>query len=76
MQITPSECVCSYTNNALTSTNNLRIVLHQIYVGLFVEFVVKNPLAPVEHPNGAGVYNEMFEMGLETFIVSYSPIRL
>jgi hypothetical protein len=51
-------------------TNNLRIVLHQIYVGLYVEYVVKNPLSPVEHPDGVGVYNEMFEMGLETFIVS------
>ena len=47
----------------------MRIVLHQIYVGLYVEYVVKNPLSPVEHPSGLGVYNEMFEMGLETFIV-------
>ncbi|KAI9721556.1 MAG: hypothetical protein M1812_002318 [Candelaria pacifica] len=69
-----------------TKTNNLRIVLHQIYVNLFVEFgwsryllsiqcitlngtVVKNPLSPVEHPAGEGVANELFELGLESFIV-------
>ncbi|KAI9785007.1 MAG: TRAPP subunit bet5 [Geoglossum umbratile] len=50
-------------------TNNLRMVLHQIYVSLYVEFVVKNPLSPVEHPGGEGVANELFEMGLESFIV-------
>ncbi|KAI9818477.1 MAG: TRAPP subunit bet5 [Pycnora praestabilis] len=49
-------------------TNNLRIVLHQIYVNLYVEFVVKNPLSPVEHPGGEGVNNELFELGLESFI--------
>ncbi|KAH0538734.1 hypothetical protein FGG08_004686 [Glutinoglossum americanum] len=74
-------------------TNNLRMVLHQIYVSLYVEFgvssitiyVVKNPLSrryleaiallfidivvAVEHPGGEGVANELFEMGLESFIV-------
>lgn len=30
--------------------------------------VVKNPLSPVEHKGGAGVRNEMFEMGLDKFI--------
>jgi hypothetical protein len=30
--------------------------------------VVKNPLAPVEHPGGEGVRNEMFELGLDQFI--------
>ncbi|KAI9766829.1 MAG: TRAPP subunit bet5 [Geoglossum simile] len=51
-------------------TNNLRMVLHQIYVSLYVEFVVKNPLSQaVEHPGGDGVANELFEMGLESFIV-------
>lgn len=53
-----------------TKTNNLRIVLHQIWANLYVEFVVKNPLAPVEHPGGIGVANELFEMGLDSFIVS------
>jgi len=31
--------------------------------------VVKNPLAPVEHTGGAGVNYEMFELGLEQFVV-------
>lgn len=53
-----------------TKTNNLRIVLHQIWANLYVEFVVKNPLSPVEHPGGAGVANELFELGLDSFIVS------
>ncbi|MCJ1256635.1 TRAPP subunit bet5 [Lignoscripta atroalba] len=52
-----------------TKTNNLRIVLHQIYVSLYVEYVVKNPLSPTEHPGGIGVNCEMFELGLEQFIV-------
>lgn len=30
--------------------------------------VVKNPLAPVEHKNGDGVKNELFELGLDQFI--------
>ena len=55
-----------------TRTNNLRIVLHQIYVSLYVEYVVKNPLSPIEHPRGVGVNCEMFELGLEQFIVSAS----
>lgn len=73
-----------------TKTNNLRIVLHQIYVSLYVEYgmhhpdiysnsngenadpdkVVKNPLSPAEHPGGAGVNCEMFELGVEQFVVS------
>lgn len=52
-----------------TRTNNLRVVLHQIWANLYVEFVVKNPLSPVEHPGGIGVSNELFEMGLDSFIV-------
>ena len=53
-----------------TKTGGLRVVLHQIYVGLYVEYVVKNPLSPVEHPGGVGVNCELFELGLEQFIVS------
>ncbi|KAL9602590.1 MAG: hypothetical protein Q9219_001734 [cf. Caloplaca sp. 3 TL-2023] len=53
-----------------TKTNNLRIVLHQIYVSLYVEYVVKNPLSPIEHPGGIGVDCEMFELGVEQFVVS------
>lgn len=33
-----------------------------------VSAVVKNPLSPVEHKNGEGVKNEMFEMGLDKFV--------
>ncbi|KAI4151584.1 MAG: hypothetical protein LQ341_000879 [Variospora aurantia] len=51
-----------------TKTNNLRIVLHQIYVSLYVEYVVKNPLSPIEHPGGVGVDCEMFELGVEQFV--------
>ena len=32
--------------------------------------VVKNPLSPVEHPGGAGVNCELFELGVEQFVVS------
>ena len=53
-----------------TKTNNLRIVLHQIYVSLYVEYVIKNPLSPAEHPGGVGVNCEMFELGVEQFVVS------
>ncbi|KAI0024645.1 snare-like protein [Xylariomycetidae sp. FL0641] len=47
---------------------SMRNVLHQIYINLWVEYVVKNPLSPTEHKGGEGVRNEMFEMGLEKFI--------
>jgi hypothetical protein len=46
----------------------MRPVLHQIYVNLYVEFVVKNPLSPVEHPGGEGVANELFELALDQFV--------
>lgn len=32
--------------------------------------VVKNPLSPVEHPGGVGVNCELFELGVEQFVVS------
>ncbi|KAK4249944.1 Longin-like domain-containing protein [Corynascus novoguineensis] len=51
-----------------TATLSMRNVLHQIYINLWVEYVVKNPLSPVEHKGGAGVRNEMFEMGLDQFV--------
>lgn len=51
-----------------TATMSMRNVLHQIYINLWVEYVVKNPLAPVEHKGGAGITNELFEMGLDQFI--------
>jgi trafficking protein particle complex subunit 1 len=57
-----------------TKTNNLRVALHQIWANLYVEYVVKNPLSPVEHPGGVGVANELFEQSLQRFIVRSSPI--
>ena len=33
--------------------------------------VVKNPLSPVEHPGGIGVNCELFELGVEQFVVSH-----
>ncbi|KAL1912227.1 hypothetical protein Sste5344_002060 [Sporothrix stenoceras] len=47
---------------------SMRNVLHQIYINLWVEYVVKNPLAPVEHAGGEGVKNELFELGLDQFV--------
>ncbi|KAJ5584044.1 uncharacterized protein N7459_003844 [Penicillium hispanicum] len=48
---------------------SMRIALQQIYINLFVEYVVKNPLSPVEHPGGVGVNNELFEESLEQFVM-------
>ncbi|KAI9851602.1 MAG: TRAPP subunit bet5 [Vezdaea acicularis] len=53
-----------------TRRDNLRVVLHQIWANLYVEYVVKNPLSPIEHKGGEGVANELFELGLESFINS------
>ncbi|KXT17579.1 hypothetical protein AC579_6162 [Pseudocercospora musae] len=53
-----------------TRVGNMRTVLHQIWATLYVEYVVKSPLSPLEHPKGVGVANELFEGGLETFIAS------
>ncbi|KAK8048359.1 hypothetical protein PG994_010089 [Apiospora phragmitis] len=39
---------------------SMRNVLHQIYINLWVEYV--------EHKNGEGVRNEMFDMGLDKFV--------
>lgn len=50
------------------SVLSMRSVLHQIYINLWVEYIVKNPLAPVEHAGGDGVKNELFELGLDQFI--------
>jgi Sybindin-like family len=52
-----------------TKSGSMRIALHQIYVTIYVEYVVKNPLSPVEHSNGLGVKNELFEITLEQFVV-------
>ena len=52
-----------------TKMTDLRVYLHQIWANLYVEYVVKNPLSPVEHPGGVGVNSELFELGLTRFIV-------
>lgn len=52
-----------------TKSGSMRIALQQIYVNCYVEYVVKNPLSPVEHPNGVGVNNELFEAALGQFVV-------
>ncbi|KAK0630704.1 Longin-like domain-containing protein [Bombardia bombarda] len=51
-----------------TAAPSMRNVLHQIYINLWVEYVVKNPLSPVEHKGGVGVKNELFELGLDQFV--------
>jgi hypothetical protein len=57
-----------------TKAPNLRQYLHQIWATLYVEYVVKNPLAPTEHPMGIGVANELFEAGLDAFITKVLPV--
>lgn len=37
--------------------------------------VVKNPLSPVEHPGGLGMSCELFELGVEQFVVSNHELR-
>ncbi|KAK6362089.1 TRAPP subunit bet5 [Orbilia blumenaviensis] len=49
-------------------TESLKSSLHQIYVNLYVEYVVKNPLSPIEHTGGEGVNNELFELGIDSFV--------
>lgn len=48
--------------------SSMRHALQQIYVNIFVEYVVKNPLSPTEHPGGIGVNNELFEASLDLFV--------
>lgn len=52
-----------------TRIGSMRTVLYQIWANLYVEFVVKNPISPLEHPGGLGVANELFEGALESFVV-------
>lgn len=58
-----------------TRIGNMRTVLYQIWANLYVEYVVKNPISPVEHTGGFGVANELFEGGLEGFISSIFPTQ-
>jgi hypothetical protein len=57
----------------LTDTRiaSMRTVLYQIWANLYVEYVVKSPISPVEHTGGVGVANELFEGALESFIVGF-----
>ena len=55
-----------------TKSGSMRIALIQIWVNIYVEFVVKNPLSPVEHSGGAGVNNELFEASLDQFVVCWT----
>lgn len=34
-----------------------------------IDPVTKNPLSPVEHPGGVGVNCELFELGVDQFVV-------
>lgn len=56
-----------------TRIGSMRTVLYQIWANLYVEYVVKSPISPIEHPGGVGVANELFEGGLEGFINSIFP---
>ena len=60
----------------LTDTRiaSMRTVLYQIWANLYVEYVVKSPISPVEHTGGVGVANELFEGALESFIVCFLPL--
>ncbi|KAK9480414.1 Longin-like domain-containing protein, partial [Lipomyces japonicus] len=49
--------------------SNIRPILEQIYAGLYVEYVVKNPLSPADHsPESYSVDNELFALGLDRFL--------
>jgi trafficking protein particle complex subunit 1 len=52
-----------------TGMPNLRTHLYQIWANIWLEYVVKNPLSPIEHTGGIGVANELFETALERFKV-------
>ncbi|CAG8611383.1 2721_t:CDS:2 [Paraglomus brasilianum] len=56
--------------NTDPNVESLRPALRQIYVNFYVEYVVKNPLSPVEHPGGDGVNNEYFRAAVDKFIKS------
>ncbi|POS76669.1 hypothetical protein DHEL01_v204934 [Diaporthe helianthi] len=53
-----------YRMHYYETPTNLRFVL----LTDTATMMVKNPLAPVEHKGGAGITNELFEMGLDQFI--------
>lgn len=60
-----------------TRVGNMRTVLHQIWATLYVDYVVKNPLSPIEHTGGVGMASDLFEGGLDAFMVGVKrPIGL
>ncbi|UKZ80723.1 hypothetical protein TrVFT333_008486 [Trichoderma virens FT-333] len=46
-----------------TGSASMRNVLHQIYINLWVEYVVKNPLAPVEHKGAPASITSCLSLG-------------
>lgn len=56
-------------------SDNLRLVLRQIYMSFYVEYVIKNPLSPIEHPGGDGVGNTHFRNAVDKFIRGLSAAK-
>lgn len=46
----------------------LSAALKRIYQTIYLDYVVKNPLSPVEHSGGEGVDNELFTMSLDAYV--------
>ncbi|KAG9302159.1 hypothetical protein G9A89_020593 [Geosiphon pyriformis] len=56
--------------NTDPAVDSLRQTLRQIYTSFYVEYVIKNPLSPAEHPAGEGVNNEYFRTAVDKFVKS------
>jgi len=50
-----------------SSTDSLRFVLRQIYVGPFIEYVVRNPLVGMDSKEH-GVDNEYFRASIDRLV--------
>ncbi|AOW01501.1 Sybindin-like protein [Yarrowia lipolytica] len=50
------------------SRPSLRDALHDIYVNLFVEYVIKNALSPQEFSSTNPIDNDLFNNGVDTYI--------
>jgi trafficking protein particle complex subunit 1 len=57
-------------------TDNKRVVLHQIYVSLYVEFVVKNPLREIDGPVGVETFHLALDQFVRTLVYVSSFIKL
>jgi hypothetical protein len=57
-------------------TDNKRVVLHQIYVSLYVEFVVKNPLREIDGPVGVETFHLALDQFVRTLVYYPSILRL